>query len=268
MTNKNKAILISITSDIGRELALKWKKDNWIIGGTYRTKEDNYSLLNTHGMNMCYADMLDNNSINDAITYLKKDFLDWNTLVLCPASQDPIGKFQEINFDEWERSIIVNFTSQLRVLHGLLPFKNKNKMPTVILFAGGGTNNATIDYSAYTISKIASIKMTELLDAEIQDVKFIIYGPGWVKTKIHQATLDNKDMAGDNYEKTIYKLNSDECTPMDDIIQAIDWGLSLDKEIISGRNISVVFDKWGTTKLEERLRTDNNIYKLRRYGND
>jgi len=140
--------------------------------------------------------------------------------------------------------------------------------PIVLFFAGGGTNSATVNYSAYTISKIALIKMTELLDTEITDTRFVIVGPGWVKTKIHQSTLDAGSKAGDNYDKTRVMLASEKCTPMEDVLDCCDWLIGSPKEIISGRNFSTVFDLWGSEALELKLIEDSNMYKLRRYGND
>lgn len=143
------------------------------------------------------------------------------------------------------------------------------KVPSVLLFAGGGTNNATVNYSAYTISKIASIKMCELLDAEIADTRFVIVGPGWVKTKIHQATLAaGEKLAGANYQKTIFKMASNECTPMDEVMDCCEWLFNSPRELVSGRNFSTVFDKWGSPELQIALAKDLNMYKLRRYGNN
>ena len=138
----------------------------------------------------------------------------------------------------------------------------------MILFAGGGTNSATKYYSAYTISKIALIKMCELLSAEILDIRFSIVGPGWVKTKIHDATLTAGERAGKNYEKTKFKLQSDELTTMKDVLDCCDWLISSPRELISGRNFSTVFDKWGTEELFEALIRDSDMYKLRRHGNE
>jgi len=126
-----------------------------------------------------------------------------------------------------------------------------------------------VNYSAYTISKIALIKMCELLDAEIPDTNFVILGPGWVKTKIHQATLDaGGQKAGANYQKTITKLAGDECTPMDKVVACCDWLLGAERKAVSGRNFSLVFDKWGSAALTEELLKDPNMYKLRRHKND
>jgi len=108
----------------------------------------------------------------------------------------------------------------------------------------------------------------ELLDAEIPDIRFSIMGPGWVKTKIHQATLDAKDKAGENYKKTIEKLDGQECNPMERVLDCCDWMMSAPKEVIGGRNFSCVFDQWESIELAEILKKDKNIYKLRRFGND
>ena len=137
------------------------------------------------------------------------------------------------------------------------------------MFAGGGTNSATTDYSAYTISKIASIKMVELLDAEIPDTSFSILGPGWVKTKIHASTLNLKSSAGVNYFKTVEMLEEDgkKCYPIEKVIACCNWILSSDRALVSGRNFSSVFDPWEDEKIK-LIMNDKNLFKLRRFGND
>jgi len=164
----------------------------------------------------------------------------------------------------------LNFLNQLRLLHRLLPFRNQNTTEkSVLFFAGGGTNNPVNHYSAYTISKIALIKSCELLDSEISDVKFSIIGPGWVKTKIHNSTLlSGEEMAGKNYLKTKQKLDSDECVPINQVIDSFEWVLSQPKKIVGGRNFSTVFDRWGSAELIKQLLSDENMYKLRRHKND
>lgn len=263
-----KSIIISVSSDIGEAIADDWIQKGESVVGTYRSKDKNYQDLQTKNLDLVFLDALDKSSISQATKHIAQQYDGWDKLVLCPASIEPIGRFEDIDFDLFEESILLNFTAQMRILHSLLPSRNKTKMPTVIFFAGGGTNNATLNYSAYTISKIATIKMTELLDAEFEDVKFIIYGPGWVKTKIHDATLSHPKASEANYEKTLEKLAGDSCTSYEDIIDALNWGISCDKEVISGRNISIVDDKWATTELENELRDDKNMYKLRRNKND
>jgi NAD(P)-dependent dehydrogenase (short-subunit alcohol dehydrogenase family) len=256
------AIIISISSDIGDAMARRWKSAGWEVFGTYRTKSDKVNSLTEAGGRLIECDLSDTDSVIKACDSLPE----WDVLVLCPGTQDPVGLFAETDFEEWEGSIKVNLTSQLRIVHALLPKKKKDA--SVIFFAGGGANNAPTNYSAYIMSKIALTKMTELLDAEVVDAKFTIVGPGWVKTKIHESTLKAGERAGSNLTRTKEKLMGNECTPMEEVLDCCDWIVESPRNVVSGRNISVVFDAWGNKKLEEELKKDFNMYKLRRDGNN
>ena len=263
------AIIISISSDIGTAISRRWLTRGWNIFGTYRTKTKSVSELQGHEVNPVYCDLSYLQSIRDACSSLNILCPKWDILVMCPGAQDPIGSFIECDFDDWEESIRLNFTAQMRIIYELLPSRRINSEfgPCVLLFAGGGTNSAPINYSAYTISKIALIKMCELLDAEILDTRFVIVGPGWVKTKIHESTLKAGARAGANYQRTIKKLANFECTPMDQVLDCCDWVVNSPRELVSGRNFSVAFDMWETEELKRRLSEEPNMYKLRRFGN-
>lgn len=264
------AIIISASSDIGTAMSRRWFARDWNIFGTYRTQSQAVNELQDHGVQLVYCNLSDHQSVRDACSDLRSLCPEWDILVMCPGTQDPVGSFIECNFDEWEESVRVNFTSQMRIIHQLLPSRRVNSAlePCVLLFAGGGANSAPVNYSAYIISKIALIKMCELLDAEIPDTRFVIIGPGWVKTKIHDATLSAGARAGANYQRTIQKLSSDECTPMDEVLDCCDWVVDAPRKLVSGRNFSVAFDKWGTEELAKMLVEYPDMYKLRRYGND
>lgn len=264
------AIMISASSDIGTAMCRRWKTKGWEVFGTYRTESQAVDEMSALGIKLIHCDLSDTNSINEACRILRELCLQWDVLVISSGSQDPVGRFSNCNFDEWEKSIGLNFSSQMRIIHELLPSRRTNACfePCVLLFAGAGTNNAPVNYSAYIVSKIALIKMCELLDAEIQDTKFTIVGPGWVKTKIHESTLRAGPKLGDNYQKTLKMLAGDNCTPTDQVLDCCDWLVNAPRNLVSGRNFSVVFDLWGTPTLEEKLSQESNMYKLRRYGND
>lgn len=259
-------IIVSATSDIGFELALKWAKQGNNVVGTYRTKNDKVDSLNHSNVRMYKCDLSNSNSIEIFTANIQK----WDVLVICPGTMEPVGGFDGVVFSDWKKSIGVNFISQLETLHRLLPKRSSNLKhgPVVIFFAGGGTNSAPVNYSAYTVSKIALIKMTELLDAEIPDTRFSIIGPGWVDTKIHQETLKAGAKAGNSYQQTIQKLKiSDDMTPMAKIYDCCNWIINSPRDIISGRNFSVVHDEWGQKNLDDQLKDDANMYKLRRHSN-
>jgi len=262
-------IILSVSSDIGTALAKNWVAAGHPVCGTFRTPSAATRELEELGVSLVHCDLLNSNSISSAVAALRK-LGAWNTLVLAAGNQDPVGLFESVNFSDWRESVEGNFTSQLEVLHGLLPTRevNESHEPTVLMFAGGATNRATTHYSAYTISKIASIKFCELMDAEIQDTKFVILGPGWVNTKIHLSTITAGTEAGSNYETTVEKLESGEMFPMEDVINCINWIDQSPKATAGGRNFSAVFDPWGAPGLDKFLIENPDAYKLRRSQND
>lgn len=264
-----RVILISASSDIGTAASERWLDAGWSVFGTYRTRSTKVDKLRTEGAALVQCDLTSAESIDMACKELTNLCTDWDVLVLAPGTQDPIGPFLDCDFKEWESSLNINFVSQIRIVRKLMDFRSrKGPAPTVLFFAGGGTNGAVVNYSAYTVSKIALIKMCELLDAEVNDTKFVILGPGWVKTKIHDSTLRAKHKAGDNFQRTLSTIATSQWTPMKRVLDCCDWMIGAQREVVSGRNFSVVHDAWNTEKLQRLLLTDHGMYKLRRNGNE
>ena len=268
---KMRAIIISISSDIGTALGTHWLQMGWQVAGTFRTESSEVERLRAAGASMVWADFTQPDSIEEACMQLACEDKEWDVLVICPASQRPIGLFEDTEFEDWDQSIRLNFVNQMRCLKHLLPrrrSRHEAAMPTVISWAGGGTNGATTRCSGYTVSKIAQIKMMELLDAELSDVKLAILGPGWVRTKIHEEILEADSNAGENLTRTRDRIENGDWTPMKSVVDCCDWVISQPKEVVSGRNFSIAHDSWGDTHLEAQLKEDQNMYKLRRSGNN
>lgn len=261
------AIILSASSDIGAALARHWLARGWAVAGTYRTPAAAVDELRAAGALVVPCDLADRASVDAACARLRDECGPWDALVLCPGTLDPVGPFAECDFGAWEDSLRVNLTAPLRALHGLLPARNAGAGPTVLFFAGGGTNTAPTHYSAYTTGKVALVKACELLDAEVPDTKFVILGTGWVKTKIHEATLRAGPRAGDNYARTVDKLGGGDCIPVARVLAFCDWALAAPRAAVSGRNFSVPHDPWGTPELTAWLASDPDAYKLRRAGN-
>jgi len=182
------------------------------------------------------------------------------------GTTEPIDRFFNLNFKKWEKSLDVNMISQLKAIHMLHPLRDKKKICNIALLAGGGTNNPFRYYSAYCLSKIALIKMCELIYDENKDLNIFIIGPGFTKTKGHLETLKAGAKAGKHYY-TVKKFweSGNQGTSFKKIFDCINWCIKAGPKSVSGRNISVVHDKWGTKKLIENLEKFHDMYKLRRY---
>ncbi len=260
-------VVVSASSDIGFELCRDWRGSGLRVLGTFREPKGGARLAEL-GVEAHHCDLSEGDSRRAAISSISEDLAEegWDVLILAAGTQVPVGKFRDNEFEQWRESIEINFTSQVEFVHGLLPSSNKGA--SVIFFAGGGTNGAVDRYSAYTISKIASIKLCELLASEEPEYKFSILGPGWVGTKIHQETIQAGAQAGDNLGRTLGKLTGSELVPIEQVVSRVNWLISSPAEVVSGRNFSLVFDPFESESFSRTLADNADLFKLRRLGND
>ena len=263
--------ILSASSDIGRELAHRFLKDGFRVIGTYRTIYKEKSLQLPVAMESIRCDLEKPEDISNLVSYFEDNKYEWDVFISSVGELRPIGLFFQTRYDDWEKSFLLNSSLQLKVLHALYPFRSPKKTSDVVFFAGGGTNNPFTGYSAYCMGKIALIKMCELLDDEAKDLNVFISGPGWTRTKGHDATIEACNRAGLNYERTKAFIDSEEQgTTFDDIYNHIRWGMKQGREIAGGRNFSIKNDAWkgDSRNLEVELKDDQDKYKLRRYGNE
>ena len=266
---KKNIFIISISSDIGAQLAKYWVSKGHSVSGTFRRKSLLTKELESIGVKLYSLDLKSSKSCSEFLSQLSNNYI-WDGLIIGAGDLNPLGPFAQTDFKLWADSIRINFTGQMEVLQKLIPFARikSNPSPVCLFFAGGGTNGAVNNFSAYTIAKIASIKMVELLDSEIQNISFTILGPGRVETKIHQTTLDSSfEVIGEEFYKTKDMLENGLCYPVENVVQCCDWLIHQKRSLISGRNFSAVHDPWNDEKIL-RIIENPDIFKLRRYGNN
>lgn len=258
------AFVLGASADIGLALSERLMNDGWSVIGAARDTSRLEQFSNEPAFSALSCDLAHAVEVGAMIENFGALQVSWDLFISAAGSMEPIGRFFDLNFDDWERSVTVNTTAQLRVLHGLWPYRNQTKAD-VMLMAGGGTNNPFPNYTAYCVSKIALIKMCELLDDEEEGLNVFIIGPGFVQTRIHEETLRAGARAGDGYGKTLDFLTSDG-TSMDDIYGHLQWCMAQGKAVAGGRNFSTVHDPWrdGGDRLREQLENDDNAFRLRR----
>ncbi len=266
---KKTVVILSVGSDIGKHLAKDYLAQGWQVIGTFRDKRHVLDLMKEKNCRLFSCDLSRKASIQQFLTKVKLLNVRWDVFISCTGYLLPAQPFFKSNFDEWSDSVSVNCLEQLRVLHGLYSLRNKKKAD-VVFFAGGGMNNAVVNLSAYTASKIFLTKMCEFLDLEEKSINIFIVGPGWTKTKIHAQILNDPRAALAKRQDTKISMTEKAGTPLDDISQCIQWLCEQGRTVAGGRNFSVVYDPWqkgNSNKLVAALKADPNMYKLRRCGN-
>lgn len=195
-----KAIIIGSKSDIAQSIKPMLEKDGYEVKGWSRNKS------------------------------IGIESAGWDLLIITVGTVSPVGLWHDVSSFEWEECIYSNLTLPFKMLKLLWEYRNPNS--TVIWFAGSNPQKIMDGYSAYNTSKMAVLKLIEQLDHETPDCKFIAFGPGYAKTKIHEATLKanwpNERIA-----------RGDDGNSMEAIYDAMMWCVKATKKMVGGRNIAV-----------------------------
>ena len=258
--------MLSVTSDIGLCIAKSFSALGYSILGTYRDEFAGKQIMKENKkFDLIKCDISKPQDIKNLELELKKRNCRWNMAIFCPAQPYPYKNFFQSDFTEWETSFNNNATNQLKVLHTIHAFRCD--LSTCIFFSSLGINVPVAAFSAYMTAKIHLLKMVEVLDFENLDMKFSIVGPGWVNTKGQLHALEKCAETDERYILTKKFLDENGGTDMEDIFELIKWISDSGKEIVGGRNFSLVHDPWrapSRDKLERALKNDPNLYKLRR----
>ena len=260
--------VLGLSSDIGAELGKRFQKDGWVVYGTYRHGPVPGELFEPARTFSC--DVTDPASIARMAGACRAAGLCWDVFIGAVGTEEPIGPYFECDVDAWETSVRANALGLLRALHALHPLRAPGRECACVLFAGAGTNDAAVGYSAYSASKIFLIKMCELLAAENPDLNPVIIGPGIVRTKIHAQTIRAGARSGSNYDKVVRFLAAGAAgVSHDDVYACVTWCVRAGRLVTGGRNISLVHDAWreGGDALRAALVADPHLYRLRRSGN-
>jgi NAD(P)-dependent dehydrogenase (short-subunit alcohol dehydrogenase family) len=155
--------------------------------------------------------------------------------------------------DKWVECIESNLILPFEMLQSVWQDRKRNS--AVCFLAGSNPQKIMDGYSAYNISKMALLKMVEQVDHESPDSKLFALGPGYIETKIHEAT---KQAQWPNAVIDSGRKGGE----MSSVYEALMWCLQQPKEIVGGRNICVSDPM--SNELAARLALNPSLYKLRR----
>ncbi len=258
----NTAIIAGHDSGLGKLISAHLVDNDWSILSTSRRFSSTESFKGSK--NLIYCDFSDQSSIDVCVRELLGRDKNWGLLVISVGVLTPIGLFANTLFSEWENSLKINFLNQMYFIHEILKKSDLSLNRKIITFAGGGTNSAPKNFSAYTLSKIALIKSMELLSVEYPTLTFVSLGTGWMDTPIHKETLRAGEEAGQAFHETVRRIKDQDFGSEQLLLDFIDWVIDMPSESISGRNFSLQGDDWNSKIFQNRLKKSKETYKLRR----
>lgn len=169
---------------LGLEFARQYKDAGWRVIGTARDPQDAQELK-ALGARVMQLDVASQDSVDALAAELGDEAID---LLINNAGIFPrVGKLDEIDFDDYNRTLAVNTVGPVRVTRALLPHLRRGELKMIAGLSsnlGSITENERGNFYGYRESKAALNMFTKTLAAELGPEGFtcIVLTPGWVQT--------------------------------------------------------------------------------------
>ena len=183
-TEPHTVLITGANRGLGLEFARQYKEAGWQVIGTARNP-DTAQELAALDLRVVQLDVADQASVDRMAAELAGRPID---LLINNAGIFPrVGKIDEIDFDDYSRTLAVNTIGPVRVTRALLPNLREGKLKMI---AGLSSNLGSIaenergNFYGYRESKAALNMFTKTLAAELGPEGFIcvVLTPGWVQT--------------------------------------------------------------------------------------
>ena len=214
---RNKTVIVTgASSGIGKELSfLLIKKYGCrvfaIARNEKRLMEAKQELLDLGDSYVIYPmDVSVRENWLSLAQFLKNSDTSVDILINCAGILPKFASVLNTDIEEYERSILINYMSQVYSCKIMLPLINKGG--TIVNVSSSSALCPFALTSAYTASKSASMRFSESISRELKDVSVSYVMCGFVKTDImkNQSMNDKEkrliNMFSSDCEKTVKKI--------------------------------------------------------------
>lgn len=141
------------------------------------------------------ADVTDDDAVQRAANHVLSVFGGVDLLVNSAGVGMPMGPFADAAIERWWRTIEVNVKGPALWSRALLPSMMRRRSGRIINLASIAGTRAIANWSAYTTSKTALIRLSETLALEgaASGVRVFPIHPGTVRTPMTQEALDSDE---------------------------------------------------------------------------
>lgn len=198
-----------------------------------------------------------------------KNFIKKTNLIISTIGiQGEIKNFFDLNFEKFNSVFKINFFSQALLFKSIYKFIKKNKDTSIILFSGGGVTGLRPNFSPYVLSKIALVKLVEILAVEFKNKNLRInaISPGIIDSKMTRLILkkNKRDINLSEINK-IKKEIVNSKKSLEKVYNLIDLLIKKKGKKISGKIISSRWDQFNHwNKKDIKKLRKHSVYTLRR----
>ena len=181
----------------------------------------------------------------------------------------PLGPLETNDVAAWVDTVNVNLTGTFLCCRAAIPVMLRQEAGRIINLSGAGAANAWSNMSAYCSSKVAVVRLTEVLAQELDGKGITVnaLGPGSVHTSMWDKMTEEAAEAGATFiHETGLRVTSGGGASIDECAELAVWLASEESGALSGRLISAATDDFHglPPRIDEIMASD--AYTLRRVG--
>lgn len=210
-------------------------------------------------INFFFVDISKKKDVDNFFNTISKKKIRIHFLINCAGIYGPIGKFENLNWNEFKKTIDINLLGSIYFIKKLIPIFKKNNFGKIIQLSGGGATAPFPNFMPYSISKVGLVRFIENISEELEDYKIYVntIAPGAVNTRmLSQVLKAGPRNVGKKFYNKSNKQKKHGGADLNKIADCVDFLLNKSGNGISGKLISVIWDNW---KL-----FNNNIKNLKR----
>jgi len=213
------------------------------------------------------ADVSDSRAVDESVSAAIAQLGRIDILVNNAAIQGTIGRFDEVDWNEWVRVIQVNLLGTALLCRAVIPVMKAQGSGKIINLSGGGATGPRPRFSAYAASKAAVVRLTETLATELEEFKIDVnaIAPGTLNTQMLEEVLSaGPERAGEAHYRSALQQRAEGGTSMKTAAELTVFLGSTDSDGITGRLISAVRDDCRNfPEYRERIQR-SDVFTLRR----
>ena len=244
------AIITGGGRGIGREIALAFSREGaQVVIGSRTSKELDLTLSQIKsegGVGIGIpTDVTKTEDVDYLVNTSVKTFKGIDILINAAGIQGPIGLLHENSIDAWIKTIHINLIGTFVSIRAVLPYLIKEKKGKIINFSGGGATAPRPNFTAYSASKAAVVRLTETVAEEVQtfNIQVNAVAPGIVGTKMLENILSFPEKAGKREVEAARLALDKKETPQKAVNLAL-FLASAKSDGITGKLLSAVYDDW------------------------
>jgi NAD(P)-dependent dehydrogenase (short-subunit alcohol dehydrogenase family) len=178
----------------------------------------------------------------------------------------PKGTIDEVDWDEWVRTVEINLFGSVLMCRHVIPHMREARYGKIIQLSGGGATQPLPRISAYAASKAGIVRFAETLAEEMREFHVDVNGvaPGALNTRLLDEVLEaGPEKVGRSFYERALKQKADGGAPLDRGADLCVFLASQASDGITGKILSAIWDPWPELAVhKDDLAGD--IYTLRR----